>query len=362
MIKLLCRTILQGKLEWATQSPLAFSFFHNILFWKSPLECLTKKEYQNLTSTFHCRNVKGNVYDQTSPCVDLTSIKDQASKFIHPVLTADMKCTMLLLTNLAQPDWISIECKMPTLSHVHCAINEATFLIRNYTGWLRERNVKFCNTSHFVVNGSCFRLVFMSSSVQKRTLHVCKLTLKYADKRSAKTMVTLFSSVQADSLPLLFLHGNHTNNFYKMKCKKFSTLDMCKTTKVSKEGFCGYLSVQEENMKYQKGANIFHCSNGGYILSTLRCDSKKDCLNDDSDECDCDLTRPFTNVSSLVLTTGANCSLNRCPVVYFQNSIGSCLQYNPGIYLAGTDFFSAIHHKSNQLHNEIQKKNTSKKE
>ena len=53
-------------------------------------------------------------------CPNLTSVKMSAKTDMHPLYLRRKTCTLMLLSNLAEPDWISISCKEKLLNFIVC--------------------------------------------------------------------------------------------------------------------------------------------------------------------------------------------------------------------------------------------------
>ena len=53
-------------------------------------------------------------------CVDLTNVKEKSREAIYPSFTNSTICTLLMLTNLAEPDWIQVNCSDKLLTSVFC--------------------------------------------------------------------------------------------------------------------------------------------------------------------------------------------------------------------------------------------------
>ena len=70
----------------------------------------------------------------------------QTTKCLLQPVSSNGQCAMLLISNLAQPQWVSVNCKEKLINHVVC-FDENTTNIYNVTALL---NSKSCKKSQIV--------------------------------------------------------------------------------------------------------------------------------------------------------------------------------------------------------------------
>ena len=58
----------------------------------------------------------------------LERVKNYSTTTIYPILN---HCTLLLLSNLAYPQWVSVDCYKPILHHIICLVNETRGTLRH---------------------------------------------------------------------------------------------------------------------------------------------------------------------------------------------------------------------------------------
>ena len=75
------------------------------------------------------------------------------------------QCTILLLSNLAHPQWISVECDQKNLSHVICA----TYLQRQNVSTIIAPLGLSCPSSAMTKDGRCYKFVWFDGRVRTCT-------------------------------------------------------------------------------------------------------------------------------------------------------------------------------------------------
>ena len=71
------------------------------------------------------------------------------------------KCTLMLLFNLAKPDWISMPCDKKLLSHVVCYVPK----YGHQTSVENVQNVKdynFCSPDHLAMKQNCYAFLWLN--------------------------------------------------------------------------------------------------------------------------------------------------------------------------------------------------------
>ena len=65
-------------------------------------------------------------------------VKKLASLYIQPVANEDVTCTLMVLENLAKPEWISVPCAEKILTYVVC-VKESKASVDQYPGFDQKR-------------------------------------------------------------------------------------------------------------------------------------------------------------------------------------------------------------------------------
>ena len=73
-------------------------------------------------------------------------------KYISPIVERDDYCTLLLLLNLAEPDWISVPCNLSILHNAICQFS--SYKISNKE--VINPSKRFCSKNSLIMNSTCF--------------------------------------------------------------------------------------------------------------------------------------------------------------------------------------------------------------
>ena len=131
-------------------------------------------------------------------------------------MTRNKLCTMLLLSNLAYPQWISIDCDLKILDHVVCIADNRPHISQKSFLSLLDHN---CPNKSITKHGECYAFSWFNGKVldinmkgfsHKEISQPClrnEMTLKLIN--DIETMDFLFESI--DEGQLVFLSPHSTN-------------------------------------------------------------------------------------------------------------------------------------------------------
>ena len=133
----------QENLQWETKAPLAFQAFTNV-------------NYRLITPTyFWCNDL----------CTDISVVKQLSQNRIYPLLSNVTRCTLMIISDLAEPDWINIDCNRQLTKNVFCVLpkqqrNYATTPNRTVEALNQLGLTKFCLLSEILNKSNCYRFTF----------------------------------------------------------------------------------------------------------------------------------------------------------------------------------------------------------
>ena len=148
--------------------------------------------------------------------VELQQFKSEMKSQVYPSLKRGKQCTMLLVSNLAYPQWVSVSCHQRILRHVVC-VKERTQGNGTTTRITEVLVPKLtCRNSTFLRNKTCYKLVWYNSAIlekfsKKNTIvdHVCNMCARYKMTVNNIGNITifkfLFTAVESKRLVLLTL-------------------------------------------------------------------------------------------------------------------------------------------------------------
>ena len=246
---------------------------------------------------------------------------------IHSTEMPNRPCTLMLLSNLAEPEWISISCSERLLFFVLCVKenktadkNSLTFKTTDLSYW--------CNRTDILVKGNCFSFIWGRNTNHKTTL--CQaFQSRHVNYKETKHLEHIFYAISPSKfLPKILLYKDSYGLYaigiywafnrvkvqhFNMSISSISASHLCKARK------------QKRDLK----RIIFVCENGMFILFMYVCDGFSDCPdNDQSDEIDCNcnntmqlLNRNYSNTYD-TLTEKLNCF-----PLYFKTKDGKCRKH-----------------------------------
>ena len=245
-------------------------------------------------------------------------------------------CTLMLLRNLREPEWISVACNKRLL---HFTVCMTKVKYKDEGSDNASSDLSFCNPQSMLIGNQCYTL-WWTSFVSTDHKFCPSFQATSISQEQFISFYSIFDAVLSYNSFPLFLVKNGANVIIIKVYKYFGRLYhkyFYANNKVN-----GYMICISKQLQFQNGINMFHCKNGGYILSDMQCDDKVDCPNDNSDEesCACEYTNPRKTCKQWYssLNNRKYCSLN-----YFMNSKRVCKKY---------DFHKHVKVNSTLKHNE----------
>ena len=211
-------------------------------------------------------------------------IKINTLSVIHPRMNNTSTYTLMPLSSLAQPDWISVSCHKWLLESTVCI---KTHDRKNVTDMNMEstKNGTIFQNSHLRVEQKCF--VFLLATQNKHFSDCKTFNLEGVESRFASVFQNLFESVKpTNQFPLLFFDKEYRITEGLRYNSVIRTFKHCHTH-ASLEN--GYHVCRSKFSDIIFGINLFNCTKTGYILYQYVCDGNVDCPNDNSNEefCKC---------------------------------------------------------------------------
>ena len=303
-------------MKWVTGSPLAFQQFSNEQNTLRYHCCPSTKWRINYFYSIYFDHCTTGSYQ----CQDLTKIRALSSLSVNSKSKSVNQCFLMLLSNLAEPNWVSVACDEPLLSVITCIKDN---IRKNYTDAQRKSIgiSEFCTNSAILVHGICYEFHWISRSYY----------YEYARTFFSKDILIFKHIFEVIALENTILSAFVPKNKKTMKAVKFvrylDTVTFMKSI-VTLQKSEGYIICPSNKSEIHLGSHIFNCSNGSNILYKYVCDGIVDCPNDKSDEesCLCDKAKQ----SKLCKSFYYNNKLILCSSTYYMVKNGHCLKYaNP---------------------------------
>ncbi len=265
-----------------------------------------------------------------SPCPDLNDVKKQVSKTIFPQLSTSRSCTIMLISNLAQPEWINIDCRTKELARVFCKKIEVyshkrrkEISERNLIG---NKSLSSCPSLNYLLKSNvCYFITWcFGCSVfgPQNKSHTRATTAEMID------LAQMLLAVGADIESLQVLSAKFLVDKIMISCKKYYTDLECESHKSTQIEVHGYHGSKTRKVPAKNGGNVFSCTSGILISSFQRCDGIKDCPGNHTDEenCICTKGQQPVDMSSCKSIHSASAKFT-CGVLFYKTADGSCEPY-----------------------------------
>ncbi len=265
-------------------------------------------------------------------CLSMFSGRDMHDSFnqsFYPVLHKDFACTAMVLTNLADPIWISVKCNEGLLKTVYCLLEHRNM---NLETTHNKPSVEICLGGSLVINATCVLFLWHNKTgAQKIQKHV--------DRSHHNMQLDLFKVLEfvSDAInskfPPLFTADLQKLMRYT-KCSNTVKYDFDNIPTLSSEAF---IIKKLESETIVQGGSVFVCSGEVSVSSFYVCDGNNDCPGDASDEvgCFCSKTTNYTSKCKYLIGETGKTS---CSFFYLRTVSSKCQAYSLGRKMQ-------VHHK-----------------
>ena len=248
-----------------------------------------------------------------SPCVDLEGVKSKALSAVFPHRNRNQPCVMMLLSNLAETEWVQVNCNKKLLLHTLCM--KKSSIMEDHMYQIKAVGTSLCASRFILKDNKCYLLVWYNAKIMKhKTLQqVCKsFHSKSLRLKSLLRFQFLFDAISSTFSP--FLSNLSQSLLNVLSYKKYLNTYKYKTKPVATEVAEGFHVCARNKETIFIGIIIYNCSEGGHISTQYLCDGKIDCPNDNSDE-----------ISSIC--NHESYAKSGCNSLYFTSLDGVCMKY-----------------------------------
>lgn len=316
----------QDKARWVQGAPLTYQKFINHNFGKGHVTTYSCETDYKIIGV----NDEGIL--ELTTCPELSDQKKRAQHVLHPYNVNHTQCTLLLLVNLAEPEWISVDCSTKLLYDILCVVrkkNRADNGLMNLKG-VRQKTV--CPWQYLLNRGKCYIFFWynVSFGMDYTSEKLCQSHSGYQMYlKDHNNFDFLLETVSSSFPPILLMHDVKSSLVYKLTYRTHLKKNIFKQSVISVSEAEGFFTCQASKSKLQMGTNLFHCHSGAYISSVHLCDGIIDCPNDKSDEQFCICSNKFLKSSKgfLCKQTMGKSNESSCSPLYFVTHVKSCYKY-----------------------------------
>ncbi len=306
-------------MTWVHVAPISFQLFINDNFNEDKATFIcdlhTHGEHETLEKAH---------YDY-STCDNLNLIKSLTNRIIFPHASKIALCTLMLLSNLGEPEWTNILCSRKILRDVVCQDEEMDL----EPGQTSTHTV--CLKLHILKDATCYLFKWLSF---KRSLHHLA---EYQCTNSQififseiKIFQFLFQAVSGQLSPILLPQIMSQTFVYVFTYERhFLGIEFFRKS-VEQDSAEGFYVCKSGVIKIAAHTNLFCCSNSSYISHLFVCDGFIDCPNDDSDEskpCCPGVHHGNSSFIQQCLEKHKSDRTKKCSELKFVDHTGNCLQY-----------------------------------
>ncbi len=336
--KLICFILLQMFYPlWQTAGAVSFQQWENHFFSKQSLPLYqvfhTQRTFQSpFPGIQHDERgcLKRCIYPFSSPncympenTTKLNLLKNRTRTTLQPNLQESHRCTILLLTSLSQPQWVSINCNETLLSTVACF--KSKFFKISVQPTFQPGN-KSCEFLSFFVDGKCIQMFWLAH--HNTTLSCPTTRLKQLRYDGSYFSKLWHNAISATNIKILTFVSNsnekhlvattfqkewtQTNIQVHTKSEKLECIEFAWT-------LCFSLPFSVPKNQYI----FFQCSTRQIISTAFLCDGFSDCNNNSSFK-GCDEAFCIDQIATGIMykNTFPNCS-----PLFFMAKNRACLSF-----------------------------------
>ena len=255
--------------------PVSFQYFSNEYFAKNfadNIQYLFHHVYVDPTFVQLPAWERHITYRDT---IHLSTYRKQMSTTIYPYQTENASCTLILLNNLEEPQWIFINCHEKILGDSVCFDKINT--TESKADVVFNHIFKICLEFQLLRANSCHNFIWTHSE----DFHIHKITL---NNNVTYLYPLLYESRGLISPIILSVSGE---NIYSLLKYDKIFYDYKKHKAYNEGRIEGFVIVNSTMIYFSFGGNIFICSDKTFISALFVCNGIIDCSNDSSDEINC---------------------------------------------------------------------------
>ncbi len=313
--------------RWSNVHPLAYQLWRNRNFGRSSL---VKPYFQDaifdrfdlMTSILEI--MRSNSLQNFLFYTGTFPVNREARYILHPVALKNTTCTMMFLFNVADAEWLSVDCSRKITTDIICCkdtksrrtnnsiSSEDTTLKRSFCPHKAIMNQKHCYWFSWISSPPC------GSALKRKGINSYLKGTKMFASLFAATSHTTFSVVLLDTPDKTFVRQY---TYERMWFDIFEDLSSVPSTEA--KGFLVHTEPVTKDLA--TSGNIFQCRSEEVVSSLYVLDGRKNCLDMHSKLSSSDETCVAGLEYCPLKCESHNC---KCSPLHFQTSNGYCVSYN----------------------------------
>ncbi len=246
-----------------------------------------------------------------------TNTRTNSNHRPKPYVQGEFKCVAMTLRNLADPQWILVNCSDSLSNVVYCMIEKNKRCSKEIDCEQKHfaaKNNNVCKKNRTLLMNLCYHFTWtnLSATLKSKVHHIFP----------KRELQILFDAI-SDSFPPIF--SVNISHFVKFnKCSKTYSSEQ----KVIETEYFSALLISVHKLKpAKKKNNIFNCAGKSYIAMLYVCDGKQDCPSRAYDEegCVCNKTKAYSGKCKYVV---GQSSMRSCSAFFVTTSQKECELYS----------------------------------
>ncbi len=250
--------------------------------------------------------------------------KENALGMLFPQFSSNNKCVLMLLSNIAEPDWLQVDCSDHVLGHVVCSMFRRTNA--ESAGNKHFLNLDTCIFSFLKHNDTCFSFLWVQSKGSRLSQNIClEEDLEIVLTFHVSDWTFLLDAVKPAFPPILVPHNlSQTKQIIFRKYSNMITYTSHWISHFRTQGFVVCSKPVQENQQPVSHI-LFRCDQGSFVSQYHKCDDMADCSADLSDEahCTCDVLAK----EKVLCRTVKHGNKSACGPLYFRAKEGNCRKH-----------------------------------
>ncbi len=263
--------------RWEDGSPLSFTQYENTLYGEN-------------TYLIYESGFRSNVYLPVAiPLQQSRYLSEYLPwivwKMIYPQVHNETRCSLLMFSNLAEPEWINIHCNKKIVSDVFCFVST-----QNHTGPKIAENFpnigdELCFNGDISKGDFCYLFHWLTDADVRDYSHNCSaLGSVTADIKTSESLQFLSKTISTPFPQILF--DDASGSVAKLRVEKHLNLFHFGIEKMNKSG--GLFVCQKSKAKVSMPRNTLQCLGVGYISQVHSCNNHSSCsVNNRGMVCHC---------------------------------------------------------------------------
>ncbi len=207
----------------------------------------------------------------------MRSFAHRISRTLQPMVSGDPQCTLILLYNLAEPQWASVGCEEQLLTQVVCYSKRRVSIRTNVTWENAGVRKEICNPADLLFRNSCCHMAWHFSESKGGVKFLCRgenKSLLYFDHVSRDSVFHQILKATSVSHLVVTSYDPISSTRTFLTVEKLWTNMSVKTSEAQEGHFACVSQLMQTAVDKQ---NIFKCPNGEFISTVLVLDGKQDC-------------------------------------------------------------------------------------